>query len=158
MPWNGSPGTRIEVRHLFFNTPARRKFLKGVSTEMVHVSEVFTRVALAHLGTHFTLRHNGKLLYEVPASLRLLERLRSGRLESQRLPIPETVQLLPSQAALVLEQNAALAELGLEVQGFGGGTLLLSSYPAILGKQAPRELLQAVVDQILSKERVPSRE
>jgi DNA mismatch repair protein MutL len=62
LPWNGSPGTRIEVRHLFFNTPARRKFLKGVATEMGHVSEVFTRVALAQLGTHFTLRHNGKLL------------------------------------------------------------------------------------------------
>jgi DNA mismatch repair protein MutL len=46
VPWNGSPGTRIEVRHLFYNTPARRKFLKGVSTEMGHVSEMFTRLAL----------------------------------------------------------------------------------------------------------------
>jgi DNA mismatch repair protein MutL len=75
VPWNGTPGTRIEVRHLFYNTPARRKFLKGVATEMGHVTEVFTRLALAQLGVHLTLRHNGKLLYEAPASLGLLDRI-----------------------------------------------------------------------------------
>jgi DNA mismatch repair protein MutL len=436
LPWNGSPGTRIEVRHLFFNTPARRKFLKAVATEMGHVSEMFTRVALAQQATHVTLRHNGKLVYEVPATLGLLdriglffgsevcnslyrveaqvgsvtvrgyigdpacdrgnsqtqylflngrwvrerglfqavqeayrgllmtgrypvaflflqmpphevdvnvhptkaevrfrdkesiyqliqqavsqrlqeadltarlqlrtrkenlpvseadlraslpadksisvppirdkelpvaplkassssargamplpesstllrlgtasierispppslpaelfrpaerppqatpgpgererrtqlevaadsgikalqvldcylvvevppdevlfidqhalherilfeqlqERLRSGRLEAQRLLIPETVELPPSQATLVLEQGAALAELGLDVEGFGGGTLMLRSYPALLGKRAPKEVLGAVIDYLLSKERVPSRE
>jgi DNA mismatch repair protein MutL len=435
-PWNGSPGTRIEVRHMFFNTPARRKFLKSVNTEMGHVSEVFTRLALAQLGVHFTLRHNGRLLYDVPCSLGLLdriglffgselrnalylleaqadavalggyigdpscdrgdsqtqylflngrwvrdrglfqavqeayrgllmtgrypvaflflevppdqvdvnvhptkaevrfrnkealyqlvqravserlqtadltarmqlksrkerlpsqenesplplladqstplaapeeraslakpkempsvarttlppsvlptpprtpavlaekiatspvparqlalpetrlsaiveslsqgerrtkppasiplgppralqvldcylvvevppdevlfidqhalherilfeqlqERVCSGRLETQRLLIPETVELPASQAALVLEQREALAALGLAVEGFGGGTLLLSSYPALLGRRSPKEALRAVVDYILTKERVPSRE
>jgi DNA mismatch repair protein MutL len=38
-PWNGSPGTRVEVRHLFFNTPVRKKFLRAVSTELGHVVE-----------------------------------------------------------------------------------------------------------------------
>ena len=47
-PWNGSPGTRIEVKHLFFNTPVRRKFLRTTTTEMGHVCEAFTRLALAH--------------------------------------------------------------------------------------------------------------
>src|SRR5437588_6790735 len=47
-PWNGSPGTRIEVRHLFFNTPVRRKFLRTHATEFGHISEAFTRIALAH--------------------------------------------------------------------------------------------------------------
>src|SRR5437899_6414604 len=46
--WNGSPGTRIEVRHLFYNTPVRRKFLRTMSTEMGHVCEAFTRLALSH--------------------------------------------------------------------------------------------------------------
>jgi DNA mismatch repair protein MutL len=437
MPWNGAPGTRIEVRHLFYNTPARRKFLKSVATEMGHVSEAFTRVALAQLNVHLTLRHNGKLLHEVPVSMGLLdriglffgselrnslylveaqagpvalggyigdpscdrgnsqtqylflngrwvrdrglfqavqdayrgllmtgrypvaflflevppeqvdvnvhptkaevrfrnkeslyqlvqqavserlraadltarmqlktrkeylpvseadlrsslpadksvpasaareeespparpkempsaaratapspeppalprptttpaartsspphapaelfpqaenpvpalptriehgrkaqphvaadmgglkalqvldcylvvevppdevlfidqhalherilfeqlrERLRSGRLERQRLLIPETVELPASQAALVLEQRGALAELGLEVEAFGGGTLILRSYPALLSRRSPQELLRAVVDYVLGKERVPSRE
>jgi DNA mismatch repair protein MutL len=435
-PWNGSPGTRIEARHLFYNTPARRKFLRTVSTEMGHVSEVFTRMTLAQQGVHLTLRHNGKLLYDVAGSVGLLdriglffgselcnslyrvetqkdsvalsgyigdpscdrgnsqtqylflngrwvrdrglfqavqesyrgllmtgrypvaflflemppdqvdvnvhpskaevrfrnkdplyqlvqqavsqrlqeadltarlqlqtgkeklpvsegdlhaplpadksmsvppirekdlpvaplkaspssaravvplpessplmrlgtasierispppslpaelfrpaerpaqatpgpnererrtqpvvaaesgmkalqvldcylvvevppdellfidqhalherilfeqlqERLRSGRLEVQRLLIPESVELPPSQAALVLEQGATLAELGLEVESFGRGTLMLRSYPALLGKRSPKAVLSAVIDYLLSTERVPSRE
>jgi DNA mismatch repair protein MutL len=74
-PWNGASGTRIEVRHLFFNTPGRRKFLRGPSTEMGHVSEVFTRLALSQLGLHFTLSHNGRRLHDIPASAGLLDRV-----------------------------------------------------------------------------------
>ncbi len=44
----GPVGTTIEVRHLFFNTPVRRKFLKSPQTEMGHTIEAFTRIALAH--------------------------------------------------------------------------------------------------------------
>jgi DNA mismatch repair protein MutL len=88
----------------------------------------------------------------------LQERMRSGRLETQRLLIPETVELPARQAALVLEQRDPLAELGLEVADFGGGTLVLGSYPAILGRRSPKDLLRAVVDYVLTKERVPGRE
>jgi DNA mismatch repair protein MutL len=73
--WNGAPGTRIEVRHLFFNTPVRRKFLRTTSTEMGHLCETFTRLALAQPTLHLTLRHNGKDVYEVPANAPLLDRL-----------------------------------------------------------------------------------
>jgi DNA mismatch repair protein MutL len=75
-PWNGAPGTRIEVRHLFYNTPVRKKFLKTVSTELGHVSEAGTRLALAYPSLHITLRHNGKLVYEVPATASLQDRIR----------------------------------------------------------------------------------
>jgi DNA mismatch repair protein MutL len=74
-PWNGSPGTRIEVRHLFYNVPVRRRFLRGPTTEMNHLSEVFVRLALSHLRLHLTLRHNGKVVYEVPAAAGLLDRI-----------------------------------------------------------------------------------
>lgn len=73
--WNGAAGTRIEVRHLFFNTPVRRKFLRTAATEMGHICEIFTRVALARPGIHLVLKHNGKQVYEVPASTKLLERI-----------------------------------------------------------------------------------
>jgi DNA mismatch repair protein MutL len=405
--WNGSPGTRIEVRHLFFNTPVRRKFLRGASTEMGQVAEVVTRLALSQLSLHLTLRHNGKPVHDVPASAGLLdrialffgddlrkqlllveaeqggvtlggyvaeptcerggtqmqylfvngrwvrdrllsqalqeayrgllltgkhplaflfldlppdqvdvnvhptksevrfrqpekvqqlvlstvrkrlqneelvtplrvrpaagangndgetqadlpftapapmaapvpvpapaatrtappaprpafttsrppapvakvvapvrpveraqppqpalpqrplravqmhdlylvvevpegimvidqhalherilfeqlkERLASGRPEVQKLLIPEPVRLPPAQAALLLSQQEALAEVGLEVSDFGGGTVLLSGYPALLGKRTPRDVLQAAVDYLSSKERPPTRE
>ncbi len=380
-PWNGAPGTRIEVRHLFFNTPVRRKFLRSAATEMGQVCEVFTRLALSQLSLHLTLRHNGKLVYEVPASAGLLDRvalffgrevrerlyevqaerggltlagyvadpacdrpggaaqylfvngrwvrdrglaqalqegyrgllmtgrhavaflflevppeevdvnvhptkaevrfrdaealqqliqetvrarlqrenltptlrapaapasepapeptlrfdapppsrkeapraqppsapaarperplkvlppegpparpvravqmhnlylvvevpegvllidqhalherllfgqmqqrLREGPLESQRLLIPEPVELPAAQAALVMEQKAALAQLGLEVADFGGNTLVVQSYPAALGKRGPRGVLKAVVGYLATSERPPSRE
>src|SRR5262249_14362999 len=70
-----SPGTRIEVRHLFFNTPVRRKFLRTVGTEMGHLCETFTRLALSQPAQHLTLRHNGKHVYEVPLSAYLLARI-----------------------------------------------------------------------------------
>lgn len=68
-------GTQIEVRQLFFNTPVRRKFLKTQATEFGHISEQFTRVALANPNLHMVLRHNGKTVYELPATHRLIERL-----------------------------------------------------------------------------------
>jgi DNA mismatch repair protein MutL len=74
--WNGSGGTRVEVRHLFFNTPVRRKFLRTAATEMGHICEVCTRIALARPGLHLSLTHNGKDVYEVPASADLLQRIR----------------------------------------------------------------------------------
>src|SRR5438874_120411 len=65
-------------------------------------------------------------------------------LEAQGLLVPETVGLPPVQAAAVLEQREALAELGLGVDDFGGGTLLLTSYPAVLGRRSPGGILRTV--------------
>ncbi len=74
-PWNGSPGTRLEVRHLFYNVPVRKKFLKSVATELGHVCETVTRLALAHPTLHITLRHNNRLVYDIPSSAGLLDRI-----------------------------------------------------------------------------------
>jgi DNA mismatch repair protein MutL len=53
-------GTTIEVLDLFFNTPARRKFLRTAKTEFNHIDEVIRRIALARFDVTFTLTHNGK--------------------------------------------------------------------------------------------------
>lgn len=53
-------GTSVEVRDLFFNTPARRKFLRAEKTEFDHLQEVVRRLALARFDVGFHLRHNGK--------------------------------------------------------------------------------------------------
>ncbi|MDP7017460.1 MAG: DNA mismatch repair endonuclease MutL [Pirellulaceae bacterium] len=64
-PCGCPPGTTIEVRNLFYNTPVRRKFLRTTQTEMGHVSEAFQRIALAHPNVHFQLRHNDRTLQEL---------------------------------------------------------------------------------------------
>ena len=72
-----------------------------------------------------------------------------GKLESQRLLVPEPVSLPPAEAAAVLEQTELLEQLGISISPFGGGTVLVSSYPAMLNKQNPAEMLRSVVDQIV---------
>jgi DNA mismatch repair protein MutL len=73
--WAGPPGTRVEVRNLFFNTPARRKFLRTADTELGHIREAFVRLALARLGVHLTLTQDGRLVYEVPQRMGFLDRV-----------------------------------------------------------------------------------
>ncbi|GAA5189828.1 DNA mismatch repair endonuclease MutL [Ferrimonas gelatinilytica] len=55
-------GTTVEVVDLFFNTPARRRFLRADKTEFTHIEEQLRRIALAQPEIHFSLRHNGKLV------------------------------------------------------------------------------------------------
>ena len=69
-------GTVMEVHNLFFNTPARRRFLKKATTEFGHIAEHFSRIALANARLHLVLRHNEKLVYELPAAAEPLERIR----------------------------------------------------------------------------------
>jgi DNA mismatch repair protein MutL len=87
-------GTRIEISDLFANTPVRRKYLKGVSTEFGHIADQFTRIAVAHPGLHLVLRHNGKMVYELPATANLLERITlffGGEFSSKLIPVDSIV-------------------------------------------------------------------
>ena len=68
-------GTSISVEQLFFNTPARRKFLKTVQTEMVHIVNILSREALVRNKISFELTHNGKGLFNTPADITLQERI-----------------------------------------------------------------------------------
>ncbi len=72
----GAPGTVIEVRNLFFNVPARRKFLRSAPTENDHVRRTFITAALARPETGFTLTADRRRIYTLPAQSELAERLR----------------------------------------------------------------------------------
>ncbi|MBD3192225.1 MAG: DNA mismatch repair endonuclease MutL [Candidatus Heimdallarchaeota archaeon] len=71
--WDGAPGTIVSVRNLFYNVPARKKFLKSSSTELGHIIEFVTRQALIHPEVHFRLRHNKSELLNSPGSDNPLE-------------------------------------------------------------------------------------
>lgn len=98
-----APGTRIEVDELFFNVPARRKFLKREATELLHCEDAVTRLALAHAEVGFTLEHEGKTLWSSPP------------LATE--PLQRAAAVLGSEAAphlLAIEER----RLGLSVKGF----------------------------------------
>ena len=72
----GAPrGTMISVNRLFFNTPARRKYLKTEQTEMGHISDTVTRTALAWPGIHFKFLHNGRVIGNWGSTQNLLHRV-----------------------------------------------------------------------------------
>ena len=70
------PGTSIAVRNIFFNVPARRKFLRAEQTELAHARQVFLVHALAHPGVAWTLRVDEREVYQLPAGSSLQERVR----------------------------------------------------------------------------------
>ncbi|QIB66079.1 DNA mismatch repair endonuclease MutL [Kineobactrum salinum] len=69
-------GTTVEVRDLFFNTPARRKFLRTEKTEFNHIEEVVKRLALSRFEVDFSLRHNGKVIHQLRGATSTAERQR----------------------------------------------------------------------------------
>jgi len=66
-PCSGGVGTTIQVRDIFYKLPARRKFLRTANTEMSHISEQFTRIALANPEVAMILMHNGRELHRLDA-------------------------------------------------------------------------------------------
>lgn len=93
-------GTRVVVRDLFHNVPARRKFLKTIQTEFGHIEEAVRRIALAHLEVGFLLVHQGQVRLDLPrADSTALQRLRLQQLLGARfagtaLPIDTEMQSL----------------------------------------------------------------
>ncbi|MGA2230665.1 MAG: DNA mismatch repair endonuclease MutL, partial [Tepidisphaeraceae bacterium] len=81
-------GTSVEVRNLFFNTPARRKFLRSTGTEFGHISQMVTRLALPFEGIAFKLTHNGRTMLELPAGDRQTRLVAAWPDEFRELYVP----------------------------------------------------------------------
>ncbi len=90
------PGTTIDVEDLFFNTPARKKFLKSPATEMAQIVEVMGQAALAHPGIAFRLEHEGHLLADLPAARDEKERI------AQWLPEVDLISVFEEDGAMGL--------------------------------------------------------
>ncbi|MCA2453577.1 DNA mismatch repair endonuclease MutL, partial [Vibrio alginolyticus] len=66
-------GTTVEVLDLFFNTPARRKFLRTEKTEFAHIDELLKRIALSRFDVSINVRHNGKVIRQYRAAKNQLQ-------------------------------------------------------------------------------------
>lgn len=76
IPYGCAPGTEITIRDLFFNTPARKKFLKKNATEEKHIAEMLINIALAHASTAFDLSFDGRTILTSSASSDISNRIR----------------------------------------------------------------------------------
>jgi DNA mismatch repair protein MutL len=84
MDYGGAVGTAVEVRDLFFNTPARLKFMKSPATELSHITETVTRMAISYPSIRFLYKHNGSSIFNLPSSKDLLARLCKLMREEER--------------------------------------------------------------------------
>jgi DNA mismatch repair protein MutL len=101
-------GTTVEVRDLFFNTPARRKFLRTEKTEFAHLEEVVKRQALSRFDVGFTLRHNQKTVHALrPARTEQEQNRRVAALCSPAF-VENTVAIYEEAAGLSLQGWVAL--------------------------------------------------
>jgi DNA mismatch repair protein MutL len=90
-PCSAAPGTTVDVRDLYFNTPARRKFLKSEQTEFGHCVEIVRRIALARPDVAFSLSHNGKTVdhWTVSEFARRSAQILGSEFASARLALDE---------------------------------------------------------------------
>ena len=94
-----------------------------------------------------------RILYE-----ELRQRVAGGKVESQGLLVPEPVHLTADEAAAVLEQRELLGELGLEVEEFGGDTVLVRSTPAMLKHLTPDRLVRDLAEHLHTQPIPPTRD
>jgi DNA mismatch repair protein MutL len=93
-----------------------------------------------------------RILYE-----QIRNKVLSGKMETQRLLVPEPVSLTAAEAAAALEARETLAKMGIEIEAFGGDTVLVSAYPAMLANMSPNDILRQVVDLLLEEGKTPER-
>src|SRR5262249_51961969 len=106
-----APGTSVEARQLFFNLPARRKFLRAEETEASHIQHYLTLAALAYPEVAFTFQKDGRLVWQLPAqksSAAVSSRL--DALRERRRQLLGDEQLLPVNFAVALDDSAPADE------------------------------------------------
>lgn len=89
-------GTSISVKHLFFNIPARRNFLKSNTVETRHIIDEFHRVALTHPNIAFSMYHNGSEVFHLPESntRQRIVNIFGGKTNEKLVPVEETTEVL----------------------------------------------------------------
>ena len=85
-----------------------------------------------------------RILYE-----QIKNKIMSKSLDMQRLLVPEPVTLTPSEAAAAVDSRETLAEIGIELEPFGGDTVLVTAYPAMLAKMGRAEMLRQVLEPLM---------
>jgi DNA mismatch repair protein MutL len=96
LPYPGPTGSIVEVRNLFYNVPARRKFLKNDRIELRHCIDEFHRVALVHHDVEWILKHDEKLLFHLPQENRRkrISAIFGRKFDEKLVPIKESTDVV----------------------------------------------------------------
>ncbi|MBI4845088.1 MAG: DNA mismatch repair endonuclease MutL [Candidatus Omnitrophica bacterium] len=139
-------GTTVEVRNLFFNTPARLKFLKSDATEMINIVRQVSELALAYPGVSFKLVHNREELINCDRTGNLLERIRV------LLPEKVTEQLIPAEfSAAALKIRGFISKAGSGSQNRKNQYIFVNNRP-VTDKTVTHALIQGYHGFIMEKQ------
>ncbi|WDQ18445.1 DNA mismatch repair endonuclease MutL [Rhodopirellula sp. P2] len=160
-PWDGDASTNDsgQVGSLENSSHANASQTSGVPTPSVsHLGfQVHQRylVTQDEKGMVVIDQHalHERVLYERVCQKVLQE---NASLEAQQLLVPEPVSLTPAERAAALEAKDTLRRIGLEIEDFGGETILIQSYPAMLPNKPPAEMLRTVLESVMGAGRDPN--
>ncbi len=117
-------GTSVEMRELYFNTPARRKFLKSEATEFAYCEETFKRIALSRPDVSFSLQHNNRMVWQLPSP-------GATRHPAPRFALPEGEgNTLAKRIEALLGKEFAQSAVSVSRQAAGLSLIGLASLPA----------------------------
>jgi DNA mismatch repair protein MutL len=135
------------------HTPISEDLLKHTSLSALQIHNRYL-VTESDEGVIIIDQHalHERILYE-----QLRHRVSANAVETQNLLVPEPVDLSAAEAAAALENRDLLAELGMKIEPFGGDTVLVVGYPAMLANINPVELLRELLDRLASGGRQPDR-
>ncbi|MGD0654905.1 MAG: DNA mismatch repair endonuclease MutL [Thermoguttaceae bacterium] len=146
-------GSPIAPERISSGVPVSEEFSKHASVTALQIHNRYL-VTESDEGVMVIDQHalHERILYE-----QLRHRLNANAMETQNLLVPEPVDLSAPEAAAALENRDLLARLGMKIEPFGGDTVLVVGYPAMLANINPVELLRELLDRLMSPGRQPER-
>jgi DNA mismatch repair protein MutL len=146
-------GSPIAPERISSGVPISEEFSKRASVTALQIHNRYL-VTESDEGVMVIDQHalHERILYE-----QLRHRLNANAMETQNLLVPEPVDLSAAEAAAALENRDLLARLGMKIEPFGGDTILVVGYPAMLANINPVELLRELLDRLMSGGRQPER-
>ncbi len=150
-------GRPLELRSLNPSWPAPQSPSPAAPTDRpAQALQIHNRYLVAETREGVTIidQHalHERILYE-----QLRTRIEAGLVETQSLLVPEPVDLAPAEAAAALENRDLLGQLGMKIESFGGETVLITGFPAMLANMNPVEVLRGLVERLLSGGKQPDR-
>ena len=130
IPAAHAQGTSVEIRELYFNTPARRKFLKSEATELAYCEETFKRIALSRPDVAFSLQHHNRMMWQLPASPQADHTPLASTSRVSKASWEDNVDALPTRIDAILGKEFAQSAVLVSRKAAGLHLYGMASLPA----------------------------